>query len=88
METYNKKQVLKAGLIEIIKSTKGIKNEALTVRTDAGRGYWIYDGMLLKNDSFNIHYSIQYHKLTAAALKKDTVYIVSTADERLKKLLF
>lgn len=76
METLKDKQVLKKGLQDIVKQTKGLDKRVFGVRFNSGN-YWIYNGVLLTTKVFNLKYAIQYCRVISSQLKKDEVYIVS-----------
>jgi hypothetical protein len=82
METLNRKQTLKNGLIAFANDTKNI-NELFSVQTDINKGYWVYKGVIYENIIFNIKAA---KKVKASQLNKDTVYYISTIDEKRKQL--
>lgn len=72
------KQVLKSGLQEFAKTTKGDINNLYPVRSNEGC-YWIYDGLILTTKTFNLNYAVLHNKVKATQIKKDVVYIINTA---------
>jgi len=73
-------QVLKNGLIEFIKNTKNNKNELFTVRYNDGH-YWIFNGLLLNTNCFNLVYAVKNNKVKTTAIKKDEVYTINVIDK-------
>jgi hypothetical protein len=84
METtiVSRKQTLKNGLITFALNTAS-ENSLFSVSTDINKGYWIYKGVIYDNTIFNIKAA---KKVKTTQLSKDTVYYISTADERLRSL--
>lgn len=78
----NRKQVLKSGLLDFTKATANDTN-IYSVATDINKGYWIYKGVIYDNNIFNIKST---KKIKQTELKKDTVYYISTIDEKRKQL--
>ena len=83
METLNRKQTLKNGLVTFANDTKGI-NELFSVQTDINKGYWVYRGVIYDNTIFNIKAA---KKVKTSQLNKDTVYYISTIDEKKKTVI-
>ena len=77
-----RKQVLKSSLIGIIKDTMNDTN-IYSVSTDINKGYWIFKGVIYDNNIFNIKAA---KKVKTGQLSKETVYYVSTIDEKRKHL--
>ena len=77
-----RKQVLKSSLIGIIKDTMNDTN-IYSVSTDINKGYWIFKGVIYDNNVFNIKAA---KKVKTGQLSKETVYYVSTIDEKRKHL--
>ena len=77
-----RKQVLKSSLIGIIKDTMNDTN-IYSVSTDINKGYWIFKGVIYDNNIFNIKSA---KKVKTSQLSKETVYYVSTIDEKRKHL--
>ena len=78
----NRKQVLKSGLLNFTKNTINDEN-IYSVSTDINKGYWVYKGIIYDNNIFNIKVA---KKIKQTELKKDTVYYISTIDEKRKHL--
>ena len=77
-----RKQVLKSSLIDFIKDTTNDTN-IYSVSTDIDKGYWIFKGVIYDNNIFNIKAA---KKVKTSQLSKETVYYVSTIDEKRKHL--
>jgi hypothetical protein len=82
METLNRKQTLKNGLLTFGKENKNI-NQLFVIGTDINKGYWLYKGVIYDNTIFNIKAA---KKVKTSQLNKDTVYYISTIDENRKQL--
>lgn len=78
----NRKQVLKSGLLDFTKATANDTN-IYSVSTDINKGYLVYKGVIYDNNIFNIKAA---KKVKQTELKKDTVYYISTIDEKRKHL--
>ena len=78
----NRKQVLKNGLLDFTKNTVNDEN-IYSVSTDINKGYWVYKGIIYDNNIFNIKAA---KKIKQTELKKDTVYYITTIDEKRKNL--
>jgi hypothetical protein len=77
METLNRKQLLKNGLISFVENTKN-DNNVYSAQTDINVGYWIYNGAIFENKVFNL---CSAKKVKNNSLDKNTVYYVSTIKE-------
>ena len=77
-----RKQVLKSSLIDFIKDTMN-NTDIYSVSTDINKGYWIFKGVIYDNNIFNIKSA---KKVKTSQLSKETVYYVSTIDEKRKHL--
>lgn len=77
-----RKQVLKSSLIDFIKNTTN-DTDIYSVSTDINKGYWIFKGVIYDNNIFNIKSA---KKVKTSQLSKETVYFVSTIDEKRKHL--
>ena len=77
-----RKQVLKSSLIDFIKSTTN-DTDIYSISTDINKGYWIFKGVIYDNNIFNIKSA---KKVKTSQLSKETVYYVSTIDEKRKHL--
>lgn len=82
MENLNRKQTLKNGLVAFTLENKHT-NQFFSVGTDINKGYWVYKGFIYDNTIFNIKAA---KKVKVTQLNKDTVYYITTADERLRSL--
>lgn len=72
-----KKQVLKSGLLEFAKGTKGNTDNIYIVYSDKGQ-LWIYNGFILNTKTFNLNYAVVHNKVKATQLDKNTVYTINT----------
>ena len=77
-----RKQVLKSSLIDFIKSTTN-DTDIYSISTDINKGYWIFKGVIYDNNIFNIKSA---KKVKTSQLSKETVYYISTIDEKRKHL--
>jgi len=73
-EILKRKQLLKNNLIQFAKINSD-SNEVYTVGTDLNKSYFIYKGMILSGDCFNLNAK---KIVKANLLSKDTVYYIST----------
>jgi hypothetical protein len=78
METLQRKQVLKKGLIDFIKQTKNTNNLVFNIQTDINKSYWIHNGFLFDSKIFNLKAAT---KIKANSICKNTVYYISTIAE-------
>ena len=69
-------------ILGIIKDTMNDTN-IYSVSTDINKGYWIFKGVIYDNNIFNIKAA---KKVKTGQLSKETVYYVSTIDEKRKHL--
>ena len=74
------KQLLKKGVKEFIKTTKGNSKELFSLRSDEGDFFWIYNGQLLTTRVFNLKYAVKHEKLSITNIKNDMVYNISKID--------
>lgn len=71
------KQLLKSGIKEFIKTTKGNDKEVFYLRSFENDAFWIYNGYLLTTNVFNLKHAIKHEQVSIAKVKKDTVYVLS-----------
>ena len=83
-----KKQLLKKGVKDFIKETKGNNKELFSLRSDEGESFWIYNGFLLTTRVFNLKYAVKHEKLSITSIKKNMVYNLSKIDTTNKENIF
>ena len=83
-----KKQLLKNGVKDFIKETKGNNKELFSLRSDEGESFWIYNGFLLTTRVFNLKYAVKNEKLSITSIKKDMVYNLSKIDTTNRENIF
>jgi hypothetical protein len=78
-----KKQVFKKGAIEFIKTTKGVFDKLYKISDFYNnQSYYIYNGVLLKTDCFNVQYSLVNLKASVSNLKNNEVYVISEVENK------
>ena len=83
-----KKQLLKKGVKEFIKTTKGNNKELFSLRSDEGDFFWVYNGFLLTTRVFNLKYAVKNEKLSITSIKNDVVYNLSKVDTTNKESIY
>ncbi len=83
-----KKQLLKKGVKEFIKTTKNNDKELFSLRSDEGDFFWVHNGFLLTTRVFNLKYAVKHEKLSITSIKNDMVYNLSKVDTTNKERIF
>lgn len=83
-----KKQLLKKGVKEFIKTTKNNDKELFSLRSDEGDFFWVYNGFLLTTRVFNLKYAVKNERVSIAKIKKDMVYNLSKVDTTNRENIF